>query len=1059
MNLRLSIPVYADHHREEGEKARFRVRPLFMPSWTRDETDVREDRALQRLASAITKNLAEEKTSPDHRELLPWTFSPPATGQNIRLRIELRRQSFEGNFYVAVFEGAGCRQAVLPRGGGLSFECTPGTHLEDELKRVLTEHLRKLEKENEADFDPKEWLSGSQPHLTHVSVVLPGRQALPAAPSRKLSLGDDTPMDGGKELRKVGRCLDALYPNDLHHALLRENEVGELLSWFTQRKATTPMVLLVGRSKAGKTALIHECVRRRMEKAESTKRGLFWHVSPQRVISGMSYIGQWEQRWTAMLAEMRQERHILVLDDLPGLFEAGKTAGSDLSLGQVLKARQEHEPVAILAESTPEAWGRLRETDRAFASMFQVIHVREMDDDSTLRILIRSLQMLETRSRLKLAPEILPLIMRLQTRFGRARAFPGKGVEMLTALAGSFADQFPDEGTLKLETVGAGQVLDWFASRHGIRLTMIDNSQSMTPSGLQEFFSSRIMGQTAAVSAMTETVLMARAEVNDARRPLGSLLFLGPTGVGKTECAKALAEFVFGSEEKMLRFDLNEYSGGDAALRLIGSPGHSGLLTSRVRRQPFSLLLFDEVEKAHPDVFDLLLQVLGEGRLTDAQGQTVDFCNCLIILTSNIGAQKTRHRLGFDDRAAEEKEVYREAAEKFFRPEFFNRLDRIVPFHELRRQDIQHLAGTLSSRALARQGLRDRRVEVLLDADSTGFLAQRGYDPEYGARALRRAIETHLVEPLAAHLMTWKTSRAVRVQTTLQNGALHFTCEVHRQVAQTLRLPVRLSHDELLDRVDEAHQGLDQVNARLDDWKLNDSEDGISALRAWYYRLRDESNALRQQLHQTEASLEAMEKARKKASASRGTKPFIETLDDYLCVMPEAGIENLLHDLLGSDMSARQVAARLDLAQPMARSTAMALRLLWRVNRLLMLTADEGPSPQAWTLVSSAKLSLPGWRKDAFVDALNPDGTHLILEGHGLQKLAAAFTGVHASFEESLVLTSYSCQELPSGTGEISHIRQGRRLLDLRTGLCMETDDSLPLEMALALACTEPLSF
>lgn len=1055
MNLRLSIPVYVDHHREEGAKARFRVRPLFMPFGNGDETDAREDRALKRLSNNISRNLAENKTSPDHRELLPWTFSPPANGQNIRLRIELRRQSFEGSFYVAVFEGVGCRLAVLPR-GGLTFEWSPGTRLEDELKRVLTEHLRKLEKDNETEFDPKEWLSGTQPHLTHISVVLAGNQRLPAKSSRRLSLGDDTPMDGARELRKVGRCLDALYPHDLQHALLREDEVGELLSWFGQRKSTTPMVLLVGRSKSGKTALIHECIRRCLEKPEIKKRGLFWQVSPQRVISGMSYIGQWEQRWTAMLAELRKESHVLVLDDLPGLFEAGKTMDSSLSLGQVLKARQEHEPVAILAESTPEAWGRLRETDRAFASMFQVIHVREMEDDRSLRILVRSLQMLESRTRVKLAPEVLPLTMRLQTRFGRARAFPGKGVEMLTALAGSFADQFPEEGAPKLEAVGTAEVLEWFASRHGIRLTMIDGRQPLTSASLQEFFATRIMGQEAAVSAMMETVLMARAEVNDARRPLGSLLFLGPTGVGKTECAKALAEFVFGSEEKMLRFDLNEYSGGDAALRLIGSPGHSGLLTSRVRRQPFSLLLFDEVEKAHPDVFDLLLQVLGEGRLTDAQGQTVDFCNCLIILTSNIGAQKARHRLGFDSGAAEEKAVYLEAAEKFFRPEFFNRLDRIVPFHELRKQDIEHLAGTLSARALSRQGLRDRRVEVLLDAGSTGFLAERGYDPEYGARALRRAIETFLVEPLAAHLMTWETSRAVRVQTTLKNGTLHFECEVHRQSPQVVHLPVRLSHDELLDRLDEAYQSLDEVDARLDEWKLDDGDGGISAQRAWYYRVRDESNAVRQHLQQAETSVEAMEKARKRISTSRGTKPFIEPLDDHLSVMPEAALDHLLHDLLGTDMSAQQVAARLDLAQPMTKSTGTVLRLLWRVHRLLTLTADQESSSQSWTLISG-KASLSGWQLDAFVDALQARDWQLILEGHGLQELAAAFIGVHASFEESMVLTPHSCQELPAGSGEITHIRQGRRLLDLRTGLCLETDEALPLEMA--LACSEPHSF
>ncbi|HAL72962.1 MAG TPA: hypothetical protein DCP71_14440, partial [Verrucomicrobiales bacterium] len=258
MNLRLSIPVYVDHHRDESGKTRFRARPLFATQWSEDETDVREDRALKRLGEILRKRLNEEMLSPNHGGLLPWTFSPAVSGQSVRLRIELRRQSFEGSFYVAVFEGAGRRLVLLPRGGGLTLEWPSGTRLEDELRRVLTEHLRKLEKEDETDFDPKPWLAGSQPHLSHISVVLSGGQRLPSPASRKLALGQEEPMNGGRELRKVGRCLEQLYPNDLQRALLREAEVKELLSWFGQRKSHVPMVLLVGPSKAGKTALIHE---------------------------------------------------------------------------------------------------------------------------------------------------------------------------------------------------------------------------------------------------------------------------------------------------------------------------------------------------------------------------------------------------------------------------------------------------------------------------------------------------------------------------------------------------------------------------------------------------------------------------------------------------------------------------------------------------------------------------------------------------------------------------------------------------------------------------------
>ncbi len=202
----------------------------------------------------------------------------------------------------------------------------------------------------------------------------------------------------------------------------------------------------------------------------------------------------------------------------------------------------------------------------------------------------------------------------------------------------------------------------------------------------------------------------------------------------------------------MLRFDMNEFNGPDAADRLIGGFGRPGQLTGAVRRQPCGVLLLDEIEKAHPDIFDLLLQVLGEGRLTDAAGQTADFCNCIIILTSNLGSSAKRQVTGFQAAAMDDRQVYREAAEKFFRPEFFNRLDKVVPFSPLSREDIARLAGVLAQRALERPGLRARQLKVTVDVKTIQWLAERGFDARYGARALRRAVEEHLVEPLAAHL-------------------------------------------------------------------------------------------------------------------------------------------------------------------------------------------------------------------------------------------------------------------------------------------------------------------
>ncbi len=284
-------------------------------------------------------------------------------------------------------------------------------------------------------------------------------------------------------------------------------------------------------------------------------------------------------------------------------------------------------------------------------------------------------------------------------------------------------------------------------------LDFLDDGSRLRREDVIEALRHRISGQDEAVEVMADAICIAKARLNDPGRPLATFLFLGPTGVGKTECAKAVCQYLFGDERQLLRFDMNEYLDAASPARLTGTfCDPEGLLTSAIRRQPFSVVLLDEIEKAHPGVFDLLLQVLGEGRLTDALGRTADFGNAIIIMTSNLGAHETRASFGLRSVATSDRSVYVAAAERFFRPEFFNRIDRLVPFERLTREQIAGIAQRLIGQLLQRDGLIHRRCVLVVDPAAMERVIDQGFHPDLGARALKRSLERQLTQPVAARL-------------------------------------------------------------------------------------------------------------------------------------------------------------------------------------------------------------------------------------------------------------------------------------------------------------------
>ncbi|MEZ4322284.1 MAG: AAA family ATPase [Myxococcota bacterium] len=584
--------------------------------------------------------------------------------------------------------------------------------------------------------------------------VLPSRKPKRSKKRKKAKLPEETAEPPKKtwipanELRSVGvNLVHRAMDGRLQPAFGRDALVADLA---TQLGSEGACVLLVGESGVGKTAII-EAVAQRFANPGQTmqQRTDFWRVDGGRLISGMSYVGAWESRMSRIVEEIHQRDDVLVVDDLPSLAWTGRSAQSDTTMAGFLLPHLQRGELRILAECTPERLEAGRQRNPGFFAGFRIVQVGPMDALGTYRVLLQHLRRVELDRDLASTPELLETVLGLARRFGPRMAEPGRSVSLARRFLGDVRTEREDR--FQRGVIGSSDVLDHFATTTGLPRFVLEPGRGEPVSRIRAWFERHIVGQEGAIGAVTDVVAMLQEGLDDPDRPVATLLFVGPTGVGKTETAKALAQYLFGDASRLLRFDMSEVHGPGALQRLVGGGGRpDGDLTRAVANQPFSVVLLDEIEKAGPEVFDLLLQVLGEGRLTNAVGQTTDFRNTVVVMTSNLGVSASRRRTGFarDDSEADATH-YRRAAERFFRPEFFNRIDRIVPFRELGRMDVAPLVQRIVGRVLGRRGLRRSGVIVHLDPPMRDWIAEIGFDPVYGARSLQRVVERELTVPLA----------------------------------------------------------------------------------------------------------------------------------------------------------------------------------------------------------------------------------------------------------------------------------------------------------------------
>ncbi len=625
----------------------------------------------------------------------------------------------------------------------------------------------------------------------------------------------------------------------------RAAEIERVVQVLSRRKKNNPV--LIGEPGVGKSAIVEglalRIVERHVSRALYDKRVVMLDMAG--VVAGTKYRGQFEERLHALITELRENPDIILfIDEIHTLVGAGNPAGS-MDAANMLKPALARGEIQCIGATTLGEYRKSIEKDGALERRFQKIIVDAATPEETLVILQNIKERYEGHHNVDYTPEALEACVKLSERYISDRYFPDKAIDVLDEagsrvhltnisvpkeiedkeeqiakaralksnavkeqnfeLAADYRDREKrceielEEMKREWEThlkenrqkVDAEDIAQVVSMMSGVPLQRMAGAEGVKLAGLQTELKRSVIGQDTAIDRLTKAILRGRVGLKDPGRPIGSFLFLGPTGVGKTHLAKQLALQLFGSEDALVRIDMSEYMEKFTVSRMIGAaPGYvgyeeGGQLTEKVRRKPYCIVLLDEIEKAHPDVFNILLQVLDEGRLTDSIGRTIDFKNTVIIMTSNVGTRQLKefgHGVGFaaqrqDKGNAYFRDVIRKALEKTFAPEFLNRLDEVITFDQLSREAIRHIVDIELARLDRR--LMEMGYRVELDEAAKNFLVDKGYDVQFGARPLKRTIQSQLEDKLSEGIVSGRldASRPVNVTLDTEKNELELTQE------------------------------------------------------------------------------------------------------------------------------------------------------------------------------------------------------------------------------------------------------------------------------------------
>ena len=616
----------------------------------------------------------------------------------------------------------------------------------------------------------------------------------------------------------------------------RQTEIDRVIQILCRRTKNNPC--LIGEPGVGKTAIAEGLALKIAEGnvPDILKDKRIVSLDLTAMVAGTKYRGDFEERIKNSLDEVKKSKNtVLFIDELHTIVGAGASEGST-DAANILKPSLARGDMQVIGATTLSEYRKYIEKDAALERRFQPVTVGEPDTEDAIKILMGIRDKFEAHHKVKITDEAVEQAVRLSERYITDRYLPDKAIDLIDEAASKVrlinhtppesikqmeeqikqlksekteavnSQDFENAAKLRdkekdaekqliklredwekqtldtLKTVDAARIVsDWT----GVPVTELTKEESERLLNMEKILHERIVGQDEAVSAVSKAIRRGRVGLKDPKRPTGSFIFLGPTGVGKTELCKALAAALFGDENAMLRFDMSEYMEKHTVSRLIGSPpgyvgfDEGGQLTEAVRRKPYSVLLFDEIEKAHPDVFNILLQILEDGRLTDSQGVTVNFKNCIVIMTSNVGASKivnTSHQVGFGEAAANDDSKIRSAVmeelKRQFRPEFLNRVDDTIVFKSLTKEDIKEIAKRLLDTLKKR--ISTLGIEISFDDSCIEKIVEAGFDKVYGARPLRRAITANIEDAVSEKILEGSIKSGDSVTVTVKDSKFEF---------------------------------------------------------------------------------------------------------------------------------------------------------------------------------------------------------------------------------------------------------------------------------------------